>query len=85
MKDVNQLVLCRDDYDSTEELFEAVKNAVRLLLDAGYIMTVRYDEKGLGIISIEYNYADQSYGSHYPYWLSPEEADTIDYGREEGV
>lgn len=82
MSDVNSLTLCRDDYESTEELFEAVKTAVKLLLDADYIMTIRYDEKGLGIIAIDYNHADQSYGCHYPYWLSPEEADTVYFERE---
>lgn len=75
MKDVNRITLCRDDYGSDEGLFDAVKDAVKLLLDAGYIMTVRYDDKGCGIICIDYNYADQSYGCHYPYWLSPEEAE----------
>ena len=82
MRDVNSLTLCRDNYDSEEDFFEEVKTAVKLLLDAEYIMTIRYDEKGLGIISIEYNHADQSYGCHYPYWLSPEEADAA-FSQEE--
>lgn len=38
-------------------------------------MTVRYDDKGLGIVCIDYNYADQSLGDIYPYWLFPEQAD----------
>lgn len=75
MNDVNRLTLCKEDYDSEDELFETLKNAVKLLIDAGYIMTIRYDDKGLGIICIDYDYADQSYGCHYPYWLSPEEAE----------
>jgi hypothetical protein len=40
-------------------------------------MTVRCDEKGLGIVAIEYNEADQEIGADYPYWLSPEEAEKV--------
>lgn len=83
MKGVNELVLCRDDYKESYEFEEAIQDAVMLLLNAGYIMTVRYDEKGLGIVAIEYEHADQSYGCRYPYWLSPEEFESIVWEEEE--
>lgn len=75
MKEVNRIVICRDKYKSQEEFENAVKKAVTVLLDNEYIMTVRYDDKGLGIVCIDYNYADQSLGDIYPYWLFPEQAD----------
>ena len=82
MNKVNELVLCREDYESQEEFENEIKKAVMLLLNANQIMTVRYDEKGLGIIIIEYKYADQNYGGYYPYWLSPEEIESVIFDDE---
>ena len=84
MNDVNSIVICRDTYKSQEEFENAIKKAIMVLLDNNYIMTVRYDEPGLGIVSIDYNYADQTYGCHYPYWLSPDEWGSIIWDEEEG-
>ena len=73
MNKVNNLVLCRDEYKNQEEFENELKKTIMLLLDAGYIMTVKYDEKGMGIIAIDYDYANQEYGCPYPHWLTPEE------------
>lgn len=85
MSKVNELVLCRYEYDSQEEFEDEIKKAVMLLLNAGQIMTIRYDEKGLGIVVIEYKYDDQSYGDYYPYWLSPEEIESVVFDDDSGV
>lgn len=82
MNDINSIVICRDTYKSQEEFENAIKKAIMVLLDNNYIMTVRYDEPGLGIVAIDYNYADQTYGCHYPYWLSPDEWDSITWDDE---
>ena len=82
MKDVNEITICRDNYETREEFEDAVKTAVMLLLNEDYILTIHYDEKGLGIICIRYNYADQSMGCDYPYWLSPEEIEQVDFNRK---
>ena len=82
MNKVNELVLCREDYESQEEFENEIKKAVMLLLNANQIMTVRYDEKSLGIIIIEYKYADQNYDDYYPYWLSPEEIESVIFDDE---
>ena len=84
MSRVNELVLCRENYGSQEEFENEIKKAVMLLLNADQIMTIRYDEKGLGIIAIEYKYADQSHGDYYPYWLSPEEIESVIFDEERG-
>ena len=84
MSRVNELVLCREIYGSQEEFENEIKKAVMLLLDAEYIMTIRYDEKGLGIVAIEYDEADKSSGSSYPYWLSPEEIESVIFDSERG-
>ena len=85
MNKVNELVLCRYEYDSQEEFEDEIKKAVMLLLNAGQIMTIRYDEKGLGIVVIEYKYDDQSYGDYYPYWLLPDEIESVVFDEDSGV
>lgn len=82
MKDVNSIAICRNNYSTKEEWEEAIKKMVMCLLDNRQIMTVRYDEPGLGIVVIEFNSDDQSWGEHYPYWLSPQEEESIIYDDE---
>lgn len=82
MNKVNELVICRDNYDSQEEFENEIKKAVMLLLNANQIMTIRYDEKGLGIIAIEYDCDDQSIGGYYPYWLLPDEIESVIFDDE---
>lgn len=83
MKSVNEIVICRDTYDSQKEFENAIKDAIMVLLNNDYIMTVKYDEKGLGIVAIEYNYSKQEYGDAYPYWLLPEEWESVVWEYEE--
>lgn len=82
MKDVNEITICRDEYSSIEEFENAVKKAIMVLLDNNYIMTVRYDDKGLGIVAIDFNPSDASWGCDYPYWLSPWESDSVIWDEE---
>lgn len=81
MNKVNRLVLCRDDYSNNEEFKNVLRDAVMLLLDANYIMTVKYDvnDKEMGIVVIDYEHADEEYGCAYPRWLLPEEEKTVVY------
>lgn len=78
MKDVNGIAICRDNYSTREDWEEAIKKMVMCLLNNRQIMTVKYDEPGLGIVQISYNPDDQSFGCHYPYWLSPDEIMTVE-------
>lgn len=82
-KIINSIVICRDKFKTEEDWKNAIKDAVMVLLENDYIMTVRYDEKGFGIVAIDYNYADQSFGDAYPYWLMPEEWESITWNDEE--
>ena len=79
MKSVNSLVICRDKFNSEEAFNNAIRDAVMVLLENEYIMTVRYDDnnKELGVVVIEYNYGTQEYGDAYPYWLLPEEWESV--------
>lgn len=75
---INTLTLCKKNYKTEEEFFNAIKTFIKLLLDAEYIMTIRYDEPGLGICCIDYQYANQMYGCEYPWWLTPEEQELVE-------
>ena len=77
MNDINSITVCKEDYQTQDEFENAIKKAIRVLLDNNYIMTVRYDDKGFGIVAIDFNYGDQSIGGAYPYWLMPEEFESI--------
>lgn len=83
MNKVNQIVICRHKYNSQEEFENAIRDAIILLLNAEYVMTVRYDEKGLGIVVIDYNYDEKEFGDAYPYWLMPEEWESVVWNDEE--
>ena len=82
MKHINTITLCRDDYNNQKIFENEIKKAVMLLLNAGCVMVIRYDEPGLGIICIEYGPANQSLGCDYPYWLSPEELESVVFDEE---
>ena len=82
MSKVNSLVICKDKYNSQEEFENAIKDAIMVLLNNDYIMTVRYDEKGLGIVAIDYNYGEQDFGDAYPYLLMPEEWESVTWNNE---
>ena len=73
MNSVNRITICKDRYKTKYDFENAIKRAVMLLLENDYIMTIKYDEPALGIVCIDYNYADRSFGAEYPVWLSPEE------------
>lgn len=73
MKEVNNITICKEDYSSKEEFEQAINKAVMCLLENNYIMTVRYDDKGLGIVSIDFNYDNLEYGGNYPFWLTADE------------
>lgn len=85
MHKVNQIVICKSNHNTKEEFENAIKDAITLLLDNNYIMTVRYDDnnKELGVVVIEYNPTEQEWGCPYPYWLKPNDVDKIEYIDEE--
>lgn len=77
MNKVNQLVICRDEFEDEYAFEESIKTAVMLLLQNDYIMTIKYDEKGLGIVAIDFESNHEEYGGPMPYWLFPEEEEYL--------
>ena len=82
MKDVNSIAICRDNYETREQWEDAIKKMVVALLDNRQVMTVRYDEPGLGIVVIEFNMDAREFGCDYPYWLSPEEIESVTFDEQ---
>lgn len=78
MEKVNQLVICKDEYEDEYEFEDAIKAAVMLLLQNDYVMTIKYDEKGFGIVVIEFEPNNIEYGYPMPYWLSLEDKENFD-------
>lgn len=70
---VNTLVICKKCYNSEKEFYEEIKETIKVLLNNEYIMTVRYDEKNLGIVVIEYDSMNLALGGLYPYWLTEDQ------------
>ena len=66
MKHVNTITLCREDYSSQGAFENEVKKAIILLLNANCVMTVKYDDKELGIVCIEFGPAEETLGCDYP-------------------
>lgn len=79
MNNVNRLTVCKKDYSTNKEFRNAVKKAIMFLLDNDYIMTVKYDarDKEMGIVVIDYDYANEEFGGYLPYWLLPEEIEKV--------
>lgn len=74
----NQLVICKEHYEDEYDFKEAIGQAVMLLLENDYIMTVQYDEPAFGIVVIEYEPNHPEWGCNYPHWLTPEEYEILE-------
>ena len=85
MNRVNNITICRDQYKTQEDFENAIKKAVMVLLDNDYIMTVRYDEPGLGIVCIDFDNADMNIGTPYPFWLTPKQSGSVAFDDEDNV
>lgn len=59
---------------------KAIGEAILMLMQNDYIAVVKQECGDFTII--EYQYANQEYGTAYPYWLSYEESETVVYDDE---
>lgn len=73
MGTVNEIVICKSNYATERDFQDALRDAVMLLLNNDYILTIRNDEKGLGIFVINFDSDDLSFGGLYPYWMTNEQ------------
>lgn len=78
MRDIeySTLVLTKEDFGS--ELWNAVAEQVKLLLQAGYDIKIRDDEPSFNIVVIEYNHATyKGFGNDRLEWVTEEELENI--------
>lgn len=80
MNKVNEIIICRDKFKSQEEFENNIRDTIMCLLKNNYIITINWDEPGLQILTICFNYGEQEYGDAYPYWLTAEQAEKIRMG-----
>ena len=83
MNKVNTLVICEDKYASKEEWQQEIGKAVMMLANAGYIMVAELEE--VGIFRIDYEHSNQEWGCPYPYWLSPDEIESVTWDEDDNV
>lgn len=79
MNRTNEICIMQSNFEPLEEYKRFIGDIAYALLKMNYIMTIRTE---LGVNEqtiIEYQYADQQMGDAYPYWLYPEEVDTIEF------
>jgi len=76
MEKVNELVLTREDHG--DKLFEVMGEAIKVLVNSGYVCKVRADEPGLGIYVIEYASNDPELTTVELVWIDSERQYVID-------
>lgn len=76
---LNEIVFSRGKDETKEELFQRVGEQLKLLLEAGYLAVVRYDEPGLGIVVIEFEHNEylEPWGGNVPMWVTSEEYEGV--------
>ena len=76
MNDVNSIIFDLRDYDTIEEMWKDIADAMRILTrKRKYIVQFKHED--CDIYVLEFNYADRSYGCAYPYWLTPEQEEKL--------
>lgn len=70
MKDINSITFTRNELG--DRLYEYVGKQIELLLESGYQCKVWNDERGLGIICIEYDYDNGELTSNNLVWIDEE-------------
>ena len=77
----NELVLTRKDHGN--KLFEVMGDALKVLLNSGYVCKVRADEPSFGIYVIEYASDDPELATVELVWIDSERQYIMDREEEE--
>lgn len=65
---MNNLVFCSDNYENEIEMWNDIKEALRILTHNDYIIKFYCDEHSLGIYCIQYNAAPELSGKELVWW-----------------
>lgn len=78
MRMPNEITFCEDKYQSKEAMFKEIGEFIRLVSDAGYTCKTRYEEPGLGIFTIEFDYDSPELANNLLKWLTYDEAEYLE-------
>lgn len=73
----NTLCIARHNFTTEDEYLLTIGKAIDMLQQNDY--TIEIPRRECAITIIHYNYADPQMGTPMPYWLNPEEEETVDY------
>ena len=77
MNKINSIAIDRDKYKTESEFNAIVGKVVGLLLELDYVIVSRYEDAGVYVVEFMPNHPE--YGDYMPYWLLPEEEETVEY------
>lgn len=80
MHDVNEVVLDPMNYEDKDDMWYCALDLLKALTKNGYISVVKEDD--FGLLNISFESEDRDFGSYYPFWLSPQEAERLVYDDE---
>lgn len=80
MKKVNSLTIDRANYETEKEFYDIIGKLISLLMDLNQIVVSRYEDANIYVVEFMPN--EPEYGDYMPYWLLPEEEETIVYKEE---
>jgi hypothetical protein len=73
MKEVNEITLSLKNYGSEKELWDDIRDQIRILTKNNRLVLIRCDEPGLGNYILEYEYNDPNWAKVVPVWLRDDE------------
>lgn len=69
----NEMVFCKDKYKTEDEMWDDIRDFLRILTKQNMEVEFYCDEQGLGIYCVHYNYHDHEYGYASIEWLDCDE------------
>jgi len=77
----NEISFDPEKYEDRNEMWGVIAFWLKTLVENDYIATIH--EEDFGIVVIKYDYADDSMGDTYPYWINPGEYERMQYQEED--
>ena len=83
MNSIDRINFVRSNFISDEEMWNRIKDQVKILIDAGYIVTIYQSSEYNGSISIGYVIDNPNSGKPFPYFLTKDEVtQVVEYKRK---
>ena len=79
---MNKICFVKDQYETPAKMWASIAAFLRILEETENIAVVRSEDV---CVIVEYEHDDPSWGTPYPYWLTEEEYEQIDFDDEEDI